>query len=68
MAPPSETPFLQKFAPLVERLPNPLGGVLIVDALKMIYSVRGIPVASRKMVRPALVGINSSVPEAEEPG
>lgn len=61
VAPPSETPFYPRYAPLVERLPNPLGGVLIVDACKMIYSVRGIPVASRKMVRPALVGINSRI-------
>jgi SAM-dependent methyltransferase len=61
VAPPSGTPFYSKIAPLVERLPNPLGGVLIVDARKMIYSVRGVPVASRKLVRPSLVGINSSI-------
>ena len=61
VAPPAETLFYPRFAPLVERLPNPLGGVLIVDARKMIYSVRGIPAASRKLARPALVGINTSV-------
>lgn len=67
-APPSHSLFYPRFAPIVERLPNPLGGVLIVDARKMIYSVRGIPVAARKLVRPALVGMNSSmVPGAGGP-
>lgn len=61
VAPPSETPFYPRFAPWVERLPNPLGGVLIVDARKMIYSVKGIPVAGRKLVRPALVGISTNM-------
>ena len=61
VAPPAETLIYPRFAPLVERLPNPLGGVLIVDARKMIYSVRGIPAASRKLARPALIGINTSV-------
>ena len=69
VAPPSETPFYPRFAPFVERLPNPLGGVLIVDAVKMIYSVRGISVSTRKQVRPALVGINTNmIPRISDKG
>ena len=57
--PPSHSFIYPKTAPLVERLPNLFGGVLIVDARKMIYSVKGIPVAARKRtLNPALVGIN----------
>ena len=40
-APPSHSRFYPRYAPFVERLPNPLGGVLIVEAVKMIYAVRG---------------------------
>ena len=39
-APPSHSRFYTRFAPYVERLPNPMGGVLIVEAVKMIYAVR----------------------------
>ena len=40
-APPSTSTFYPRYAPFVERLPNPMGGVLIVEAVKMIYAVRG---------------------------
>ena len=40
-APPSQSRFYPRYAPFVERLPNPMGGVLIVEAVKMIYAVRG---------------------------
>ena len=40
-APPSQSRFYPRYAPFVERLPNPMGGVLIVEAAKMIYAVKG---------------------------
>jgi len=50
-APPSQSSFYPRYAPFVERLPNPLGGVLIVEAAKMIYAVRGDRVRSRQKTR-----------------
>ena len=41
-APPSFSGLYPKYAPLAERLPTFFGGVLIVEAHKMIYSVRGV--------------------------
>ena len=41
VAPPSTSPLYPRYAPFVERLPNPFGGVLIVEARKMIYSIKG---------------------------
>ena len=60
--PPSHSFAYPRIAPLFERLPNLFGGVLIVDARKMIYSVRGLPVAEKKRIlRPALSGIASGL-------
>jgi SAM-dependent methyltransferase len=50
MAPPSSSGFYRRYAPFVERLPYPFGGVLIVEARKMIYSVRGQSVINKKQV------------------
>lgn len=41
VAPPSNSTFYPRYAPFVERLPNPFGGVLIVEARKMIYAIKG---------------------------
>jgi len=60
-APPSHSPLYPRFAPIVERLSKPMGGVLIVEATKMIYSVRGVPARNQRFVRPALIGINTNV-------
>lgn len=60
--PPSHLLLFPRIARLAERFPYLFGGVLIVDARKMIYSVRGLPVADRKRIlRPALIGINSGL-------
>lgn len=40
-APPSTSTLYPRYAPLVEKMPSPMGGVLIVEAVKMIYAVRG---------------------------
>ena len=57
-APPSHSFIHPRAAPLLEKLPSPYGGVLVVDARKRIYSVRGIPAAEKKRIlRPDLVGI-----------
>ena len=62
-APPSISSFYPRYAPFVERLPNPLGGVLIVEAVKMIYAVRGDRVRSRQKfrlkVQGSLAGVKS---------
>ena len=42
-APPSKSSLYPRYAPFVERLPHPFGGVLIVEARKMIYSIKGKP-------------------------
>lgn len=67
-APPSLSFLYPRFAPLIERLPNPLGGVLIVDARKMIYSVRGVPATARRYLRPGLAGMNSTLGVKRTPG
>ena len=60
--PPSHSFVYPRIAPLIERLPRLFGGVLIVDARKMVYSVRGNPATERKRVlRPALIGIKSGL-------
>lgn len=46
VAPPSFSALYPKYAPLAERLPTFFGGVLIVEARKMIYSVRGVHASS----------------------
>lgn len=50
-APPSSSTLYPRYAPFVERLPNPFGGVLIVEARKMIYSIKGKSVLDRKQAR-----------------
>ena len=60
-APPSHSPLYPRFAPIVERFSKPMGGVLIVEATKMLYSVRGVPSKRQRYVRPALIGINTNV-------
>ncbi|XDZ65743.1 class I SAM-dependent methyltransferase [Alphaproteobacteria bacterium LSUCC0684] len=60
-APPSHSPLYPRFAPIVEKLSKPMGGVLIVEATKMLYSVRGVPARRQRFVRPALIGINTNV-------
>ncbi len=50
-APPSQSRFYPRYAPFVERLPNPMGGVLIVEAAKMIYAVRGDRAPAKKKAR-----------------
>ena len=57
-APPLRLFFSPRVATLIERLAHPLGGVLIVDARKMVYSVRGIRVGAKKAFKPALAGMN----------
>jgi len=55
VAPPSTSTLYPRYAPFVERLPNPFGGVLIVEARKMIYSIKGKSVSElnrgRKLVK-----------------
>ncbi len=46
-APPSNSTFYPRYAPFVERLPNPFGGVLIVEARKMIYAIKGKTATAR---------------------
>ena len=50
-APPSSSTLYPRYAPFVERLPNPFGGVLIVEARKMIYSIKGKSVLDSKQAR-----------------
>ena len=50
-APPSTSNLYPRYAPFVERLPNPFGGVLIVEARKMIYSIKGKSVVDRQDAR-----------------
>ena len=58
--PPSNSFFYPRVASMVDRLPTLMGGVLIVEARKMIYSVRGMPAKEKKRIlRPALTGIGS---------
>lgn len=60
--PPSHSFLYPRLAPLFERLPKLFGGVLIVDARKMVYSVRGAPAAAKgRILRPALAGINAGL-------
>lgn len=59
-SPPSSSPLYPRYAPLVERLPNPFGGVLIAPARKMIYAIRGRPVLERKQTAPLTKGSLSS--------
>ncbi|MCE2516658.1 MAG: methyltransferase domain-containing protein [Alphaproteobacteria bacterium] len=59
-APPSRSNFYPKYAPFVERLPNLFGGVLIVEARKMIYSMRGVKVKTSSPTRSGLVHIKAT--------
>ncbi len=51
LAPPLRASLYAKLAPIIERLPYLFGGVLIVEAQKMIYSMRGVQVTSLKPTR-----------------
>lgn len=50
-APPSTSTLYPRYAPFVERLPNPFGGVLIVEARKMIYAIKGKTSLERSSAR-----------------
>lgn len=51
-APPSRSNFYPKFAPLIERMPKVFGGVLIIEAQKMVYSKPSLEAREkRKTVR-----------------
>ena len=58
-APPSFSGLYSKYAPLAERLPTFFGGVLIVEARKMIYSVRGVRASSPRLGAGVVVQPNS---------
>lgn len=59
-APPSMSNLYPKYAPFVERLPNLFGGVLIVEARKMIYSMRGVHAKASAPPPSGLVQVNST--------
>ena len=65
LAPPFR--FYRRFALLVERLPNLFGGVLIVDAYKMVYSVTELPVHEKKgVLRPTLTSVKTGLTRDSE--
>jgi SAM-dependent methyltransferase len=50
VAPPSSSTLYPRYAPFLESIPNPFGGVLIVEARKMIYSIRGQSIPEKKQI------------------